>query len=214
MKADFRPKPGLGTVKIEEFHGKKKKFNDWWKTVMAQKRLYQLEDTELSMLIFLSCKDDARETLNIYEIDELEGQGGFAKVKAALFEAYGGQEDEKFEEAEDKYNSHRRTPGMTMDMYVTTLKKLKIEYLKQDPESVISDKAYAQRMLNRSGLSKSQRHTVFFNAGGKYVSGALEKVLKHMHQKIHEDESSRGRVATSSAIQAEVQAEVRQGSRH
>ena len=82
---------------------------------------------------------------------------------------------------------------MSMDKHIMVLKKLKREYLAQDEESRISSKAFAQRLLNRAGLSKEQRMTVFFNSGGVYEPDAIEKVLRHMHRGIAEQDTRLGK---------------------
>ena len=81
---------------------------------------------------------------------------------------------------------------MTIERYLVTLKRLKFEYLRQDPESVISDKAFAQRMLNRAGLQRRDRHDVFYNAGGAYRSKAIEEVLRRRCARIHEEDAKKG----------------------
>ncbi|CAE8613639.1 unnamed protein product, partial [Polarella glacialis] len=107
-------------------------------------------------------------------------RGGLELMWGLLDGAFDKLQDEKFEDAEERYNDYRRPPGCTMELYCQTLKRYKLEYLSQD-KSVISDRAFAQRMLNRAGLSKSQRHTVFFNAGAVYEALQIEKVLKSRH---------------------------------
>jgi hypothetical protein len=50
-------------------------------------------------------------------------------------------------------------------------------------------------MLHRAGLSKSQRHTVFFNAGAVYGAPKIEKVLKHMFKNVVEEDTREGKFA-------------------
>ena len=50
---------------------------------------------------------------------------------------------------------------------------------RKDPQSVISDKSYAQKMLNKAALSRKERFDVFFAAGGAYKSDSIEKVLRY-----------------------------------
>ena len=45
-----RPKSSLGSVKIEEFYGKRSRYLKWKKAVQARQRLYKLEEEELAML--------------------------------------------------------------------------------------------------------------------------------------------------------------------
>ena len=179
-------------MKLEIFTGGHKKYKAWKKLVNAQQKLYNLEDSELAMLMYLSTKDDARDTADQMELDEMHQPGGLRQLWAYLEEAYGEPEDELFEQAEEDYASFRRTGGMSVARYLTTLKRYKNAYLKQDPGSTISGKAFAQRMLNRAGLSRNQRHDVFYNAGAAYDSRAIEKVLRRRCANIHQEDAKRG----------------------
>ena len=192
-----RPKPGIGSLKLEKFGGRdaekkgKISYKSWRKDLEAQQSLYQLEDAEMSLLIWLTVELEAKETLDILTVAEMKELGGLDIVWHLLGDAFGKDDDEEFEVAQDRYNTHRRLPGMSMDKHIQTLKKLKAEYLKHDPDTKISDKSFAQRMLNTAGLSKHQRHTVFFNAGALYDSKSLEPVLRKMHRGIEDQDARR-----------------------
>ena len=182
----------LGTPKIETIRGGSKAYKAWKKLVQDQQELYDLHDGELAMLIYLSTKDDARDTLDQMEIREMKSEGGLERAWFLLEEAYGAFEDEKFEEAEELYHSFRRTHGMNITKYLSQLKRLKAEYLREDPGSVISEKAFAQRVLNRAGLQRKERHDVFYNAGGAYNSREIERVLRKRCAAIRVDDAKRG----------------------
>lgn len=51
-----RPKSSLGSVRIEDFYGERSKYQAWKRVVRAQQQLYQLADSELAMLVYISCK--------------------------------------------------------------------------------------------------------------------------------------------------------------
>ena len=78
-----------------------------------------------------------------------------------------------------------------MAAYLAGLKRLKTEYLREDGESKISDKAFAQRMLSKAALTKRVRMDVFYNVGGKHRSEQIEKVLRFRCAAVHMDEKSR-----------------------
>ena len=63
-----------------------------------------------------------------------------------------------------------------------------MEYLREDDGTQFSDRAWAQRLLQRASLSKRERLDVFYSAGGSYSSTAIEKALRHRCQRIHEEE--------------------------
>ena len=75
-----------------------------------------------------------------------------------------------------------------MSQYIASLKRLRQEYLREDAETVISDKSFAQRLLARAGLTRRERMDCFFSAGGRYKSSEIEKVLRFRCARIHEDE--------------------------
>ena len=93
-----RNKPALHQVKLETFYGPRTQYRDWKRVLTAQRELYRLEDRELSMLVYLSCRSEAREILNQMEISEMTAEGGPTRVLKLLDEAYGTRADERFEE--------------------------------------------------------------------------------------------------------------------
>ena len=82
-----RQRASLGTVKIETFHGSRRDYKAWKKLVEAQQKLYSLEEGELSMLIYLSAKGEARDTLDQMELVDMQSKDGLRKVWMLLDEA-------------------------------------------------------------------------------------------------------------------------------
>jgi hypothetical protein len=70
-KKSFRPKGSLGTAKLEEFYGEKDKYKRWKKVTKAQQFIYQLADEEMSLLLYLACRKDARDTIDVMEVSEM-----------------------------------------------------------------------------------------------------------------------------------------------
>ena len=178
-------------MKLETFTGQRGAYKDWKRVLTAQRSLYQLQDKELAMLVYLSCKGDARQILNQLEMEEMTAEGGLQRMLSLLEEAYGSRADERFEERQEAYLQFRRSPGMPMSQYIASLKRLRQEYLREDAETVISDKAFAQRLLSRAGLTKKERMDCFFSAGGRYKAKDIERVLRFRCAKVHEEESRR-----------------------
>ena len=65
------------------------------KTIQAQKQLYQIQDKELAVLLFLSCTGEAREVLNQLEIADMQEEGGLQRILRLLEDAYGSKADER-----------------------------------------------------------------------------------------------------------------------
>jgi len=185
---DLRPKSSLGSVRIEDFYGERSKYQAWQRVVRAQQQLYQLADGELSMLIYISCKKEARDVLDQLSIEEMVCPGGLQRIWHLLNEAYHETSEEHFERVEQEFNSYRRLPGKSIPSYLSQIKRLKAEYGREDPGSCLSDRAWAQRLLFRASLSKRERLDCFFSAGGQYVSKEIERALRHRCQRIHEEE--------------------------
>ena len=71
--------------------------------------------------------------------------------------------------------------------YLSQIKRLRADYQREDPGTVFSDRAWAQRLLMKASLTKRERLDVFFSAGGVYSSKEVEKALRHRCQRIHEE---------------------------
>ena len=183
-----RPKSSLGSVKIEDFYGDRSKYRSWRRVVRAQQQLYQLAEAELSMLIYLSCKKEARDVLDQMTIEEMVKTDGLRRVWQLLDEAYHETSEEYFERVEFEFTSYRRVPGQSVASYLSQIKRLKADYLREDPGTQFSDRAWAQRLLVRASLTKRERLDVFFSSGGIYSSKEIEKALRHRCQRIHEEE--------------------------
>ena len=128
-----RPKSSLGSVKIEDFYAKRQRYKGWRRVVRAQQQLYQLEDSELSMLIYLSCKKDARDVLDQLTIEMMVKPGGLQAVWELLDEAYDETNEEVFERVESEFMNYRRTPGQSVASYLAQIKRLKAEYAGKTP---------------------------------------------------------------------------------
>ena len=183
-----RPKSSLGSVRIEDFGGERGKYRSWRRVVRAQQQLYRLEEQELAMLIYLSCKREARDVLDQLTIEDMVAPGGLAVVWKVLDEAYSETSEEHFERVELEFNNYRRIPGQSIAAYLSQIKRLRAEYAREDPETVLSSRAWAQRLLMRAALSKRERLDVFYSAGGVYEPRSIEAALRHRCQKVHEEE--------------------------
>ena len=187
-KGTDRPRSSLGSVRMEDFSGDRGKYRNWRRAVLAQQQHYRLESAELAMMIYLSCKGDAREVLDQITIEEMVAAGGLAKLWQLLNEAYGESSDEYFERIEAEFNQYRRQPGQSIASYLGQIKKLKAQYLREDEGTILSDRAWAQRLLVRASLSRGERLDVFYSAGGAYNAKMIESALRHRASRVHEDE--------------------------
>ena len=154
----------------------------------AQQELYKLETTELAMLIYLSCKKEARDVLDQLTIDEMVAPGGLGLIWQLLDEAYHETSEEYFERVENEFSQYRRVPQQSIASYLSQIKRLRADYHREDPGTVFSDRAWAQRLLVRASLTKRERLDVFFSAGGVYEPKAIERALRHRCQRVHEEE--------------------------
>ena len=61
-------------------------YKDWKKIIEAQRALYRLEDSEMAMLIYLSCQGEPRQILNQLEVQEMQEPGGLNRMLKLLDE--------------------------------------------------------------------------------------------------------------------------------
>ena len=100
-----------------------------------------------------------------------------------LEESFGARAEECFEQKQEEYLAYRRAPGQSIAVYISTLKRLRGEYLKEDTETTISDKSFAQRLLSRR-----ERMDIFFSSGGKHNSAKIEQVMRFRCSNLHTEE--------------------------
>ncbi len=93
-----------------------------------------------------------------------------------------------FERVETEFSQYRRVPGQSIASYLSQIKRLRADYQREDPGTVFSDRAWAQRLLMKASLTKRERLDVFFSAGGVYSSKEVEKALRHRCQRVHDEE--------------------------
>ncbi|CAE7249975.1 TY1B-ER1, partial [Symbiodinium sp. KB8] len=153
----------------------------------AQTQLYQLEAQEVTMLVYLSTKGDARDVLDQLALSEYTCPGGDVVLWKLLDESYDETSCEQFERAERELQSYRRLPGQSIASYVAGMKRLKAQYVRVDPETVMSAKAWGQRLLNRASLGRRERLDVYYSAGG-YDPVQIEAALRYRCATVHEDE--------------------------
>ena len=183
-----RPKSSIGSVRIEEFAGDRCRYLKWKRAIEAQEKLYRLDPGELSMLVYLSTKAEARDVLDQVPLSELTGPEGSIVLWRLLDESFGESGAEQFERAERELNTYRRLPGQPVATYLAAMRRLRAQYTRIDPETFISDRAWAQRLLSRASLTKRERLDVYYSAGGSYTTAGIEAALRHRCAQVHEDE--------------------------
>ncbi|CAE7368424.1 RE2, partial [Symbiodinium sp. KB8] len=187
MREQTRPKSSIGSVKIEELYGDRRKYRSWKRAIEAQTQLYQLEAAEVTMLVYLSTKGDARDVLDQLALSEYTCAGGDVVLWKLLDESYDETSSEQFERAERELQGYRRLPGQSIASYVAGMKRLKAQYVRVDPETVMSAKAWGQRLLNRASLGRRERLDVYYSAGG-YDPVQIEAALRYRCANVHEEE--------------------------
>ena len=183
-----RPKSSIGSVKIEEFSGDRRRYLKWRRAIEAQEQLYRLEAAELTMLVYLSTRGEARDVLDQVPLSDLTAPGGNVLLWKLLDESFGESCAELFERAERELNTYRRVSGQPIATYLANMRRLRAQYVRVDPDTTISDRAWAQRLLNRASLSKRERLDVYYSAGGAYTTTGIESALRHRCAQTHEEE--------------------------
>ena len=185
---DSRPKSSLGSVKIEEYYGDRSRYIKWKRAIEAQQHLYALNEGELSMLIYLSTRKEARDVVEQHPIHCYTGSGGLQLLWKVMDEAFGESEAELFERADKELERCRRQPGESIAHFLAEMRRLRAQYYHIDPDSRISDKAWGQKLLQKASLSRRERLDCYYAAGACYDSLEIEKALRVRCGRIHEDE--------------------------
>ena len=185
---DHRPKSSLGSVKIEEYYGDRSRYIKWKRAIEAQQHLYVLSEGELSMLIYLSTRKEARDVVEQHPINSYTGGGGLQLLWKVLDEAFGESEAELFERADKELERCRRQPGESVAHFLAEMRRLRAQYYRIDPDSRISDKAWGQKLLQKASLSRRERLDCYYAAGASYDSLEIEKALRVRCGRIHEEE--------------------------
>ena len=103
-------------------------------------------------------------------------------------EAFGESEAELFERADRELERYRRAPGESVAHFLAEMRRLRAQYYRIDPDSRFSDKAWAQKLLQKASLSRREKHDCYYAAGAVYDPMAIEKALRVRCGRIHEDE--------------------------
>jgi len=110
--------------------------------------MVDLEQGELAMLVYLSTKREAGDVVEQHPISSYTGSGGLQLLWKVLDEGFGESEAELFERADRELERCRRQQGEKMH-------RLWAQYYRIDPDTKISDKAWAQKLLQKASLSRS-----------------------------------------------------------
>ena len=85
-------------MKLEEFAGERgERYRRWRKAAEAARHLYELDDPEYALLIYLATRGKARECLEIMEVPDMVDEGGLAILWSLLDAAYDQEEKEKYD---------------------------------------------------------------------------------------------------------------------
>eukprot|EP00435_Cladocopium_sp_Y103_P072563 s575_g40.t1 len=116
---------------VEPFTGQRRAYKDWKRVLTAQRSRYQLQDKELSLLVCLSYKGDARQILNQLEMDEMTAEGGLQRMLALLEEACGSRPDCAWRSAKNRRACQWRHKAKEVDR-VLRFKCAKDSYWQDD----------------------------------------------------------------------------------
>ncbi len=132
---------GLTQIKLKTFNKGHAEYKAWKKNVEAQQALYDPSEKQMAMIMYLAMEGEAKDTVDQMTITEMSKPGGLQRVWKLLEEAFGLPEEDKFEKTKRAYENYVRPKGCSISTYIVTLKRLKKEYLIEDPGTKISEKA-------------------------------------------------------------------------
>lgn len=112
------------------------------------------------MLVYLSTRKEARDVVEQHPVTSYTGPGGLQLLRKVLDEAFGESESELFERADKELERYRRTPGESISHYLAEMRRLRAQYSRVDPETRLSDRAWAQKLLQKASISRKERFDV------------------------------------------------------
>ena len=130
------------------------------------------------MLIYSQGSGRAKQLVEVIEAKDFEQDAVLDVIWGIYDNAFEKMAHERLDDVQREWEQAHRRPGQPMQDWCTYLRKQRMEVQIQDPNTVISDRSLASKMLRGSGLSQTQRAQVLWNSGGVYDSERMETVLK------------------------------------
>eukprot|EP00971_Amphidinium_carterae_P229096 4544335-Amphidinium_carterae.2 len=124
-----RPKTSLSSIKLEKFNGERRHIDlhkEWKKSVQAHIMLYQLDEAEASLLLYLAVGGEAKQVLGVLELNQMTSQGGLARMWQLLNESYDQTAPDKYERARIQYERCARKLGETMNPYISNFHRCRL----------------------------------------------------------------------------------------
>jgi len=186
----------ISNVKLEEFHGGRTvssyQYRQWKKSVEVARKLYDLSDSELALVIYTQVKGKAKQLLEVLELSEMVAPEGLSLIWNILDRAHEKMAHERADDAYQAWEGAHRRHGQSMDDWITYLQKCKLELEAQDSNLIVSEQQLASKMLRGANLPQEKRAQVLFNCGGVYDPKRMETVLRVTYPRIAEQERRQG----------------------
>eukprot|EP00971_Amphidinium_carterae_P336222 6472462-Amphidinium_carterae.1 len=193
-----RPKTSLSSIKLEKFNGERKyidQYKEWKKSVRAHIMLFQLDEAEASLLLYLAVGGEAKQVLDVLELQQMTSAGGLTKMWTLLDESYLQTAPDRYERARIQYERCARRPGETMDQYISNLRRCKLMWQQEDHGCTISDRAYSHKLLSGSSLRLKEQREIHYLSGELSSIGKVEELLRVLHPHVADVDRKIGRVA-------------------
>ena len=188
----------LASVKIPPFEGAQgttvRQYREWRKELAIVQELNGLTDREVAMLLFSQLKGRSKHLIEVLGKDDFEREDVLELVWGIYDDAFEKMAHQRLDDLNSEWESAHRRPGQPMQDWCVYLRKLRMELQIQDPDSNISDRSLASKMLRGSGLVRVARAQVLWNCGGLYDSNRMETVLKVTYSDIQKTERRTGQV--------------------
>ena len=181
-------------VNVAPFGGDRKPgvYKEWRKDIRVTSLAYKVPDDQMASLVYLALRSDAKALVSAQvEYEDLQGDKGLELIFSILDKEYRRADHEQADLAMRRYEVCRWRPSQAMEEYIMELKASKIELVREDPGSDISDVSMARRMLRRSGLMLNEQRLVLSAAGAKWDLPAIESALRLMYHDAHNDDRRR-----------------------
>ena len=139
------------------------------------------------MLLFCQLKGRAKDLIEIIKLQDFEKGDVLDRIWQIYDDAFEKMAQQRLDDVHTEWEQAYRKPGQSMQYWCVYLRKVRLELQAKDPESTLSDKALASKMLRGSGLTKEAQAQVLWNCCGTYDSQRIETALRVTYKGVQDN---------------------------
>lgn len=149
-----------GTQIIPAYDGSRKKnaYRDWKKVVLAYQYGFGIAEEQLAPRVYVRRDGEAKVAVDYLDIvTDLAVEDGMRTLLKVLDKEFERETYDAVEDAVELFWTCRRSAGQTMESYIMQMRTARLHMKQNDPDTAISEQAYAVRLLRKAGLTTAER---------------------------------------------------------